>query len=172
MTGRTTTLLPALGGAALALCAVSLLAPPTLARDDEKGKFSFAVYGDSRTMMYLPYKQGEEEKIHKLLVDVFALVLPEKVAEEVVKKDCKLRFDPDTKELVHVEMPFESKTEVAFMTLNKGWVTECAVEDVKLLPGVRRTIFRLGGGEWVAREMVRDVRAGRARFLGRQRESE
>ncbi len=98
-------------------------------------------------------------------MDVFALVLGEQPALEVVKKFVKLTFDPDTKELVHIEMPFESKTELAFITLDKGWVTECAVEDVKLLPGVRRTIFRLSGGDWVAREMVRDVQTGRAGFL-------
>jgi len=67
--------------------------------------------------------------------------------------------------LVHIQMPFASKTEVMFLTLDKGWVTEASVEDVKLLPGVRRTIFRLGAGEWVAREMARDVQTGRARFL-------
>ena len=131
----------------------------------KEGKFSFAVHGDSRTMLYVPYKEGQEEKIHKLLADVFSLVLPKKVAEEAVKKDVKLTFDPETKELVHVQMPFMSKSEVMFVTLDKGWVTEAAVEDVKLLPGVRRTIFRLGGGEWVTREMVREAQTGRARFL-------
>jgi predicted phosphohydrolase len=166
MMSRTATLLRALRAAALPLCAVSLLLVLTaFARAGEKGKFSFAVYGDSRTMMYLPHKQGEEKKIHKLLVEMFALVLGEKLAEEVVQKRVKLRFDPDTKELVHMRMPFESKTEVAFFTLDKGWVTEAAVEDVRLLPGVRRTIFRLGGGDWVTREMVRDVQTGRAKFL-------
>jgi len=54
---------------------------------------------------------------------------------------------------------------VAYLTVNKGWVTEAAVEDVKLLPGVRRTMFRLGGGEWVAREMVREVQSERAKFV-------
>jgi predicted phosphohydrolase len=127
--------------------------------------FSFAVYGDSRTMMYLPYKEGHEDKIHKVLVDVFSLVLSEKVAEAVVKKHVKLTFDPITKELVHVQMPFMTASEVMFLTLDKGWITEAAVEDVKLLPGVRRTMYRLSGGDWVAREMVRDVQAGRARFL-------
>jgi len=140
-------------------------APRPATQAKKTGKFSFAVYGDSRTMMYLPYKLGQEPKIHKLLVDVFALVLGEKTAEKVVKRDVKLIFDRDSEELVHVRMPFESKTEVATVTLDKGWVTEASVEDVKLLPGVRRTVFRLGGGEWVAREMVRDVQTGRARFL-------
>jgi hypothetical protein len=51
------------------------------------------------------------------------------------------------------------------LTLDKGWVTEASVEDVKLLPGVRRTMFRLQGGEWVAREVVKDVKSGRAKFV-------
>ena len=54
-------------------------------------------------------------------------------------------------------MPFESKSEVSTLTVDKGWVTEASVEDVKLLPGVCRTMFRLHGGEWVAREIVKDV---------------
>jgi hypothetical protein len=41
------------------------------------------------------------------------------------------------------------------LTVDKGWVTEASVEDIKLLPGVHRTMFRLQGGEWVAREIVR-----------------
>src|SRR5262249_8790807 len=51
------------------------------------------------------------------------------------------------------------------LRVDKGWVTEASVEDVKLLPGVRRTMFRLQGGEWVAREIVKDVKTGRARFI-------
>jgi hypothetical protein len=58
--------------------------------------FSFAVYGDSRSMMYLPYKSDQREEAIKLMVDIFALVLPEKVAEEVVRKDVKLTYDPAT----------------------------------------------------------------------------
>jgi hypothetical protein len=49
--------------------------------------------------------------------------------------------------------------------VDKGWITEASVEDVKLLPGVRRTMFRLHGGEWVAREIVKDVQNGRAKFI-------
>ena len=48
--------------------------------------FSFAVYGDSRSMMYLPYKSDQEADARQLMVDMFELVLPEKVAAEVVKK--------------------------------------------------------------------------------------
>ena len=91
--------------------------------------------------------------------------MPPKVAEEVVQRDVKMTFDPTTKELIKVVMPFSTKTEVMTLTLDKGWVTEASVEDVKLLPGVHRTIFRLQGGEWVAREIVKDVRAGRAKFV-------
>src|SRR6266700_2335339 len=39
------------------------------------------------------------------------------------------------------------------------------VEDLKLLPGVHRTMFRLQGGEWVTREIVKDVQSGRAKFV-------
>ncbi len=126
--------------------------------------FSFAAYGDSRPMMYLPLKEGQPD-VSKLFVEMFGLVMPEKVAEEVVKKDVKMIFDPVTKELIKVIMPFESKTEVMTLTVDKGWVTEASVEDVKLLPGVHRTMFRLQGGDWVSREIVKDVQSGRARFV-------
>jgi hypothetical protein len=127
--------------------------------------FSFAVYGDSRSMMYLPYKADQKEEATNAMVDMFELVLPEKVAAGVVKKDVQLIYDPATKELAQVIMPFITRSEVTYMTLDKGWVTEAAVEDVKLLPGVRRTMFRLHGGEWVARGIVNDVKSGRAKFI-------
>ena len=127
--------------------------------------FSFAVYGDSRSMMYLPYKSAQREEAIKLMVDMFDLVLPEKVSEEVVRRDVKLIYDPATDELVQIVMPFESKSEVTTLKVDKGWVTEASVEDVKLLPGVHRTMFRLQGGEWVAREVVKDVQRGRAEFI-------
>ena len=62
-------------------------------------------------------------------------------------------------------MPFMTKSEVMTLTVDQGWVTEASVEDVKLLPGVRRTIFRLHGGDWVAREIVKAVQSGRAEFV-------
>jgi hypothetical protein len=127
--------------------------------------FSFAVFGDSRSMMYLPDKADQQEEATKLIVDMFNLVLPEKVAEEVVKKDVKLTYDPDSGELVQIVMPFMSQSQVMTLTVDKGWVTEASVEDVKLLPGVRRTMFRLHAGEWLAREIVRDVETGRAKFI-------
>src|SRR4029077_7154251 len=126
--------------------------------------FSFAAYGDSRPMMYLPSKDGQPDLV-KLFVEMFGLVMPEKIAEEVVKKDVKMIFDPATKELIQIIMPFMTKTEVMTLTVDKGWVTEASVEDVKLLPGVHRTMFRLQGGEWVAREIVKDVQSGRAKFV-------
>ena len=134
------------------------------ANDTDSG-FSFAVYGDSRSMMYLPGKSDQKEEATKLMVDMFDLVLPEKVAEEVVRKDVKLIYDPATDELVQIVMPFMTRSEVMTLTVDKGWVTEASVEDVKLLPGVRRTMFRLQGGEWVAREVVKDVQSGRAEFV-------
>jgi hypothetical protein len=150
----------------LALLAV---APQTATAQKAKpaagSSFSFAVYGDSRSMMYLPYRSDQEADARQLMVDIFSLVLREKVSEEVVKKDVKLIYDPATKELTQIVMPFDTRSEVTILTLDKGWVTEASVEDVKLLPGVRRTMFRLHGGEWVAREVVKDVKSGRAKFV-------
>jgi hypothetical protein len=127
--------------------------------------FSFAVYGDSRSMMYLPDTPDQKEEAIKLIVDMFKLVLPEKVAEEVVRKDVRLIYDPASGELIEIVMPFLTQSQVMTLTVDKGWVTEASVEDVKLLPGVRRTMFRLHGGEWVAREIVKDVQSGRAKFI-------
>ena len=127
--------------------------------------FSFDVYGDSRSMMYLPYKATQERDARKLMVDMFNLVLPEILSELEVRTHVKLTYDPSTHELIQAIMPFESRSEVSTLTLDKGWVTSASVEDVKLLPGVRRTMFRLEGGQWVAREVVRDINTGNARFL-------
>jgi hypothetical protein len=127
--------------------------------------FTFDVYGDSRSMMYLPYKASQEADARKLMVDMFDLVLPEKYAEGQVDKYVKLIYDPTSHELVQIVMPFDTRSEVTTLTFDKGWVTSASVEDVKLLPGVRRTMFRLEGGQWVTREVVRDIRAGNARFL-------
>ncbi len=152
--------------AALTLCAgcATDQAAQQVARPADSG-FSFAVYGDSRSMMYLPPKSDQKEEAIKLMVDMFELVMPEKYAEAVVRKDVKLIYDPATGELVQIVMPFMTRSEVMTLTVDKGWVTEASVEDVKLLPGVRRTMFRLHGGEWVAREVVKDVQSGRARFI-------
>src|SRR5215813_10600388 len=143
----------------------AVAAEESIAAKQPASGFSFAVYGDSRSMMYLPYNLAQKEEATNAMVDMFELVLPAKVAPEVVKKDVKLIYDPATKELTQVIMPFMTRSEVTYMTLDKGWVTEAAVEDVKLLPGVRRTMFRLHGGEWVARGVVNDVKRGRAKFI-------
>jgi len=127
--------------------------------------FSFDVYGDSRSMMYMPYKQAQEAQARQFMTDIFDLVLPEKVANEVIQRDVKLTYEPSTKELVQIVMPFATASEVTTLRVDKGWVTEASVEDTKLLPGVSRTMFRLQGGDWVAREVVRDVRSGNARFI-------
>jgi len=147
------------------VCAAPTAAEETTGAKQPATSFAFAVYGDSRSMMYLPGKADQKEETTKLLVDMFDLVLPEKVAAEVVKKDVKLIYDPATNELVQIVMPFMTRSEVMTLTVDKGWVTEASVEDVKLLPGVRRTMFRLPGGEWVAREVVKDVQSGRAKFI-------
>src|SRR6201992_1450726 len=156
-----------------ALATLPVAAPPAPASGETAtaqapapagGGFSFAAVGDTRPMMYLPLKEGQPD-ISKFFVEMFGLVMPEKVAEAVVAKDVKMIFDPVTKDLIRVIMPFASKTEVMTLTVDQGWVTEASVEDVKLLPGVHRTMFRLQGGEWVAREIVKDVQGGRARVI-------
>src|SRR5580704_9598302 len=152
--------------AAIGLLGVSLALLAGAVRGQEKNAgFSFDVYGDSRSMMYLPYRQDQEAQARQLMLDIFEFVLPEKVANEVVQKYVKLIYDPTSKELVQVVMPFATASEVATLRLDKGWVTEASVEDVKLLPGVSRTMFRLQGGDWVTREVVKDIKSGNAKFL-------
>jgi hypothetical protein len=67
--------------------------------------------------------------------------------------------------MVEMVMPFVSPGELAYLTVDKGWVTEAAVEDSKLLPGVRIPMFRLVAGDWVAREIVKSVQSGRTDFV-------
>src|SRR6266536_6456106 len=145
---------------------LTLSASYAIAQNASDGKgFTFAVYGVSRSMMFLPPKSDQRAEAIKLLVTMFELVMPEKIAEEVVQKNVKLIYDPATKELLQVVMPFVSRSEVMTLTVDQGWVTEASVEDVKLLPGVRRTMFRLHGGEWVAHGIVNAIQSGRARFI-------
>jgi hypothetical protein len=152
--------------ALLALHAGAAVAQPAkAATGSADSAFSFAVFGDSRSMMYLPYKANQEAEARQLMVDMFELVLPEKVADAVVQKSVKLTYDPRSKELVQLVMPFATASEVATLRVDKGWVTEASVEDVKLMPGVRQTMFRLHGGDWVAREVVKDIKSGRAKFI-------
>ena len=82
--------------------------------------FSFAACGDTRPMMYLPFKEGNPDLV-RLFVEMFGLVMPEQVAEEVVKRDIKMIFDPATKDLIQVIMPFMSKTEVMTLSVDQGW---------------------------------------------------
>jgi hypothetical protein len=97
--------------AALALCALLLgcarndakSEPKVKATEEAQPGFSFAAYGDSRPMMYLPYKEGQPE-LNKLFLDLFGLVLPEKVAEAVVKRGVKMIFDPVTKDLIQIDI--------------------------------------------------------------------
>ena len=67
--------------------------------------FSFGAYGDSRPMLYLPIGNDAQPDLTKIFVELFGLVMPEKIAEEVVKRDVKTIFDPVTKELIRVIMP-------------------------------------------------------------------
>src|SRR5215472_2949303 len=92
-----------------------LLGGKNAAAQQASSGLSFAVCGDSRPMMYLPVKDGRPDLVG-LFVEMFGLVMPEKVAEEVVKRDVKMIFDPATKELRQVVMPFISRSEV--MTLS------------------------------------------------------
>jgi hypothetical protein len=55
-------------------------------------------------MMYLPVKDGRPDLIG-LFVEMFGLVMPEKVAEEVVRHDVKLIFDPKPKSLARSSCP-------------------------------------------------------------------
>jgi Calcineurin-like phosphoesterase len=150
---------------AIGLIAATLAGPLSAQEKPPTGGFSFDVYGDSRSMMYLPYKKDQEAEARKLMVDMFELVLPAKVSEEMVEKYVKLTYDPSNNELIQIVMPFMTASQVTTLRVDKGWVTEASVEDIKLLPGVTRTMFRLEGGDWVAREIVKDVRGGQAKFV-------
>jgi hypothetical protein len=151
-----------LSGLAILPVISPLLVGKNAAAQQAGSSFSFAVCGDSRPMMYLPVKDGRPDLVG-LFGEMFGLVMPQKVAEEVVKRDVKLIFDPAAKELNQIVMPFMSRSGVMTLSVDQGWVTRATVEDVKLLPGVHREIFQLEGGDWVSREIVQ--RAGRARQI-------
>jgi Calcineurin-like phosphoesterase len=154
-----------IAGAVLALCLLSSAVRAQAAPGSADAGFSFAMYGDSRSMMYLPYKSDQESDARRVMVEAFELVLPRKDSERLVEKHVNLTYDPATHELVQMVMPFMTPSEVTTLTLNKGWVTEASVEDVKLLPGVHRTMFRVQGGEWVACGVVQNIKSGRAKFV-------
>src|SRR5262245_25446969 len=87
------------GVAAAPLLGAALLPAAALAQTSAAGGgFSFAAVGDTRPMMYLPSKDGQPDMV-KLFVEMFGLVMPEKMAEAVVKRDVKMIFDPHTKQL-------------------------------------------------------------------------
>src|SRR5215469_509459 len=150
------------GLAALLALQTVTMAPEAQSADSG---FSFVVYGDSRSMFYLPYKSAEEPTARQLLAEMFELVLPKKEAETVVEKHVKFIYDPANHELSQIVMPFDTMTEVTTLTIDKGWVTKASVEDVKLLPGVHRTMFELQGGQWVAREVAQNVKSGRVKSI-------
>ena len=127
--------------------------------------FSFAVYGDSRSMMYLPAGQEQQAAASELLTNMISLLMPAPVAVEVIQKATKFTYDPTTKQLVQIVMPFESSDQIMTMRVDQGWVTQALVENVKFQPGVQSTMFRLEGGDWVAREVARTVKTGRASFI-------
>jgi hypothetical protein len=78
----------------------------------ERGGFAFTVYGDSRSMVYLPNQESQKADAQKLMVDMFSLAMPEKVSEAVVQKHVKMTYDPTSRELVQVVRPFMTKSEV------------------------------------------------------------
>ena len=169
MTKKTISLATKLTATLVAFAAI-LVIQPSIATTQETSHpanagFSFAVYGDSRSMMYLPYKSDQEADARRLMVEMFELVLSRKAAEAVVKKHVKLTYDPASHELVQMVMPFMTPSEVTTLMMHKGWVTEASVEDIKLLPGVHRTMYLSQGGDWVAREIVNEVMSGRAKFV-------
>src|SRR5262245_46961750 len=113
MRSRTPMLVRRLRAAVLALGVFApLLMPTAVAHAQAPGKLSFVVFGDSRTMMYLPFMETQKDEAIKLLVEMFNLVMPEKYAEEVVRKDVRLTYDPKTHELVQIVMPFMTRSEV------------------------------------------------------------
>src|SRR6476646_510130 len=94
----------ALVGAIAALlfagCARNAPAEGKVKAEESGPGFAFDVYGDSRSMMYLPYKADQEAEARQLMVDMFELVLPAKVSQAMVNKYVQLTYDPATKELV------------------------------------------------------------------------
>src|SRR6476469_7402922 len=107
---------------ATAFVALLALQPRAATAQQAAGsEFSFAVYGDSRPMLYLPMNAGKPDLV-KLFTEMFGLVMPEKMAADVVQKNVKMVFDSTTKELTTVIMPFMSKTEVMTLKVKKGWV--------------------------------------------------
>ena len=93
---------------------------PKVTADEARPGFSFAVYGDSRSMMYLPYRSDQEEEAGSSWSTCLNSCFQQKVAEEVVKKHVKLTYDPATKELVQIVMPFDTASEVTTLDAGQG----------------------------------------------------
>ncbi len=70
-------------------------------------------------MFYLPYKSDQEAEARQLMVQMFELVFPKKIAEVVVKRDVKFIYDPATHELAQVVMPFYTKYEVDHLDIGQ-----------------------------------------------------
>ncbi len=126
--------------------------------------FSFAVFGDSRTMMYLPHRSEQKAEAANLIAEMLELEMPPKEAKEVVEKYVKLDYDPTSGELTKLVMPFMTKSEVMTVTMDSGWATEASVEDVKLQPGVHYTMYRIKGGDWVTAGVLKALTGGQADF--------
>ena len=147
---------------ALAIAMVVLTGCSQQATPTADAGFSFAAYGDARTMIYVPYKENQDAEARHLLAGMFNLVMPQKAAEDLVAKAIKLRYDPVTHDLTAIIEPYMSSSEVAHLRVDKGWVTEAAVEDTKLNPGVWIPFYRQMALDWVAGEVVKSVQSGRA----------
>jgi hypothetical protein len=126
--------------------------------------FSFAVFGDSRTMMYLPHRSEQKAEAANLIAEMLELEMPPKEAKAVVEKYVKLDYDPTSGELTRLVMPFMTKSEVMTVTVDSGWATEASVEDVKLQPGVHYTMYRIKGGDWVTAGVLKALTGGQADF--------
>jgi hypothetical protein len=113
-----------------------------LAAQTTEAAFSFAAYGDARTMIYVPYNQDQDAEARHCLAGMFNLVMPQKAAEDLVAKSIQMRYDPVTHDLTAIIEPYLSSSEVAHLRVDKGWVTEAAVEDTKLNPGVWIPFYR------------------------------
>ena len=150
--------------ARLVLAAMLALSAPASVLAQDNG-FSFVAYGDSRSMMYLPYDKSEEDKIHSVIVGLFALLLGEKLGEEIVKEHVKLTYDDTSGALSKIEMPLFTKSEVARLYLENGWVITATVEDTKLDPDVEFVMYRNYGGDWVGEQVAREVVDGGAKFI-------
>jgi hypothetical protein len=57
--------------------AAALMLPHSTPVQAQAESFSFVALGDSRPMMYLPYTEADEDKVHAALVNIFSLILGE-----------------------------------------------------------------------------------------------